>query len=472
MEKTSKWKTGNNGTGLLKKTSVSFIIFFLASPLLFAKMPSAAQIRSLTVKSSSRYFFTAQENEYALEIPGIEPSQIQTDLYSLPSGVSLVSSKREEYVSSEGERGTRIKMWFTFRDTGIAELPPLIMILGRKTYYIPFQKVEIYENPLLISPQASIEINSSSKTEKLKNGTRTVTVYAGEEIQFTLKLQFFVQLLQFDWKLPENSIFKEIKKYNVERGLENGSDFSAKSYPLAVFSWKPLVSGTYALPEMNIYATSYNGIRKKVILPPFVLKVLPSLQSDGVSKKIETNGLSNIYSNAFAEQNLETKTNENNEISMEDAQKLSEFYSKERNSIFPSKNRKLREEFESSLGLEIQSGTGSRPLGIFLIIFTAVLFLISVLFFILKKFFRGFVSLLFVAASLIFGVKEISSSVKKYGIFSGGEVLAVPEEDTSSRRFESSGKKIEILEEAGNYYLVKSSELNGWVLKNSVFKIK
>ena len=128
----------------------------------------------------------------------------------------------------------------------------------------------------------------------------------------------------------ENSKFMDLLKSMQEKNKENDVDAGKSSLSSSQISANGRLNGDYT----SGFAGVYNSEKDRQSNP--VGAAANQSGVHGVSKKIETNGLSNIYSNAFAEQNLETKTNENNEISMEDAQKLSEFYSKERNSILRS----------------------------------------------------------------------------------------------------------------------------------------
>ena len=81
----------------------------------------------------------------------------------MPEGVQLISSKKEEFIGETGKRGTAVHLWFAFKDTGPVRLPPLIVIIGFRTYYIPFDDITVFENPDLINPQALVEFVSGAK---------------------------------------------------------------------------------------------------------------------------------------------------------------------------------------------------------------------------------------------------------------------------------------------------------------------
>ena len=83
------------------------------------------------------------------------------------------------------------------------------MILGFRTYYIPFDDITVFENPDLINPQALVEFVSGAKFNRNFGDSKKFTARAGEEIIFELNLKYFSQIISFNWKLPKNSIFEE-----------------------------------------------------------------------------------------------------------------------------------------------------------------------------------------------------------------------------------------------------------------------
>lgn len=450
------------------------LIFLLLNGICsFAKALSPSEIRQLTVKADTKEFFTAQENGYSLRIKGITPEKIQTDLPQLPSGVSLVTSKREEVIFEDGERGTLIRLWFSFRDTGDIKLPPLILSVGRRTYYIPFERRTVYENPALITPEVQIDFLKGITIEQTRRNT-TYSAVAGQKIEFLLQLKYFVQIVQFEWNLPQDSIFEEKERFEITRGIPQGTDFSSEAVNVARFEWTPLKEGNYSLPEITLIATSYNGSRKKIQLPSYTIKVLPPTNADFALSENYKKSLhgENNFEKAFIEQKTETSKTDKITISKENCRKLAELYSKEKNSFPKSKFYEERKALEDSLSIKNDDKVESKSLIYLSVGFTILLATFTILFFVFAKTLPALIFLVLFTFSMIFSIAGIGRLSEKYAIFAGGEIASVPEISTLSVSTEQGGKKVKILEKAGDYYYIQSKELTGWVFKDSIFEIE
>ncbi|WP_147633976.1 hypothetical protein [Treponema pectinovorum] len=454
---------------------LSVLFIFFANQLFYAE-PSPSFIKSLVVTKDSKDFFTAQENGYTLRIPDTQPSFVQTDLPRLPEGVQLVSSKREEYLDESGNRGTAIHLWFNFKETGPVQLPPLIVSVKNRTYYLPFEDAMVFENPALISPELTIDFSGSVLQATSGEAAKTIYAKCGQEIIFTVSLKYFVQLISFNSNLPKNSIFKELEHYTVSRGVSQEKEFSTEPAKLATFSWEPLIEGTYSLPEITAVATSYNGAVKTVRLPQYVVQV--SKASSFTEKKIfqsknETslNG-EKIFPSAFKKNNYTQHNEKIRFLSKDDCKKLSELRSLERTSIFNFKARENRIKFEKTLELPIGADEVSKPFVcslVFLCIFLIAVFLILVF---LKKTRIALFVLIFFFASLIFCTWKITQFFPSYAIFSGGVVSPVPEASSQALQNVNGGLRVKILERTENYYYIESKDVNGWVLKDTIYEIR
>jgi len=444
------------------------LIFIFAQICLFAKGIDRSVIRQLTVKADSSVFFTAQENGYTLKVPDAEPAMIMSDLPSLPPGVQLVSSKREEYLDGDGTRGTAVHLWFTFKDTGPVKMPPLILTVGNKTYYIPFEDIEVYENPALISPVTEIDFESSVKIIKSNDGLTTVKVNAGEEIIFTVGLKFFVQIISLDWKIPKDSIFQELERYDFNENMNNGREFSTSVTPLIKFKWIPLVEGTYTMPDLSIAATSYSGGRKIVKLPAYILKVAHSRTS--YSLKNHSNA-DEVFEYAFFKIKNDEQKMKDETVLLEDCRKLAQLRSKERHSFFGGDTEKERKTLELKLGLNQKNNETRIPV---IILFLGLMFIFISLFifFILKGHVK--LSLSFFCCTLFCAIICCwggTSLVTDYGIFAGGNITPVPEPNTSSALKVDGGLRVKISEKTGEYYYIETDDVSGWVKKSLVFEI-
>lgn len=425
--------------GLLKIFSAFFTLIFLNLPA-FSKTLSRQEIKNLVVKADSEAFFTAQENGYTLLISGIESSLVQNDLAVLPAGVKLVSSKKEDFFDGDGDRGTRIQFWFTFTDIGIAKLPPLIAKIQNRTYYLPFEEVQIYENPNLISPILSIEFEDESKLSKdKKSGNLVYTSAAREKINYRVNIQYFLQIINYSWNLPRDSIFFETKRYEIaEKNAPRASlskEFTPQKFPVAEFSWQPLKEGDYEIPQVFIESVSYNGSRKQLASP----SVLFHITKEKTQKKNPENPISRLesdfdsaYKSAFAKspQDMDSISSKRYTPTLEDCKKLAELRSKERKSLFSGAAAEKRREFEISLGIVSGENETKNPF---------------------SKFFGG-----------------------KYAIFKGGKVSSVPEEKTAEKSGLTipAGQRVKLSEKAGGWIFIENKDFSGWVKEDSVFIIK
>lgn len=475
MEKTSGKHQRKFFCGLLKNCCFLLGVFLFFSQSLFAKEPSPAQIRALVVEPDSKTFFTAQENGYTLKIPEVEPSRVQTDLPQLPSGVQLVSSKREEYAETDGTRGTKVHLWFTFRDTGSVRMPPLITIVGYRTYYLSFGEVEVFENPAVISPAMEIHFEKGVSELRPENSIRRFAAVEGDEIVFSVHLKYFVQIVKFSFEIPKNSIFKEVERYEITRELSSAKEFSSQSVPVATFLWRPLAEGVYSIPPITLVATSYNGSRRTIPVPEIQIKISRNnslLKDENLNPFEKFHDYQAVFKDAFSA-NFAPKNDEAKiQITAEQCKTLAQLRSHERNAMPFSRVISERKNFEESLLLSSASGEKHRPMAILFLVWTFVLFAMFAVSLIFKHNKLAAVFFSFALLILIFSVREFSQLSVHYGIFTGGTVSPVPEAEFSASHIAEAGLRVKIIEEAGDYYYIESLAADGWVLKDSVFEIK
>ena len=110
-----------------------------------------------------------------VEIEGVTPDSIQLAVNSLPHNVSFVSSKKETVMIKSGNgqnekysAGTRITIWMKFLKTGFYKISPIDLVINGSFYQIPFNPVEVFENPKFINPQVSVSFNNLNISSKRK----------------------------------------------------------------------------------------------------------------------------------------------------------------------------------------------------------------------------------------------------------------------------------------------------------------
>ncbi|MBQ4379172.1 MAG: hypothetical protein II821_08270 [Treponema sp.] len=206
----------------------------------------------------SEVFFTQAENCYFLELEDVEPGRIQIELPELPHGVKFSSSKKEEFISASGKKGTIISLWFVFSETGETVIPPLNARIDGKQHFFEFERVPVQENPALISPKLEIIIEHKN----IPVQDKSCVFQKGEKINLLVRTQYAVQVLSFKWNLPRNSIFSESRRFEFANGNEKLTAFTSDKKNLARFEWKILKEGSYALPDFSVEVLAFNGTRQ------------------------------------------------------------------------------------------------------------------------------------------------------------------------------------------------------------------
>lgn len=437
---------------------ISFLIFFIFPT--FSRHLSKTELRGLSVSAEADTVFTHKENCFVLTVHGVEPSDIQTDLSELPIGVKFVSSKRSEFIDDDGDRGTEIRFWFTFSDVGNLLIPPLIAKVEDSIIYIPFDRVFVYENPAVVSPVLSVEFVDRENINDFK---------VGETIRFEIYIQYCVQIIGMNVKIPKDSIFNEVSREEIVKGEIRNNDFTTEKFKVATFDWKPLIAGNYRLPEIEVDSIAYNGNRKKLALPSMKISV-SDLQGNLSEEKEE-----NSFNLAFEEKSENISNTTERLLTVDEIKKIVELRIKERNS-FPltlaTKNRFL---YEKELGLNNTDEEPSRQLFLVLAITSFVFVLFFVIFSVIK---RPKSSVIFAFLSLFSIVSSVMQGMKifpLYGVSVGGRISLVPElisDPNAPVRVIPQGQRVRIVEHIGDWVYVDCSEISGWTQSESILTIR
>lgn len=301
---------------------LTFSAVFFISLSVFS-LPDYAKLRELKVLPRSEVFFTQTENCYALEIEGVQPAKVQMDLPELPLGTKFISSKKEEFISENGDRGTLITLWFTFAYTGNTRIPPLLTRINGRVNYFEFEPTFVYENPALISPLAEIVVDSPHKiTTDTKTARKIIKVQKGEKLTFTVFLKYGMQVLDFRWKIPKDSIFSEIERYEFANGSQKITQFTTESKKLAKFEWQILKEGEFQLPEITVGSLSYNGVKKSISLPK---DIIVSVGKRAFSEESEEKTASeNIFAASFIQSETDLSDSSTSILSKEACKNLAD----------------------------------------------------------------------------------------------------------------------------------------------------
>ena len=283
----------------MKKSFFFLFVFFLSASTATFATDFSAELGKIKISPRSEVFFTQTENCYTLQIPDIPPAKVRVDLPDLPLGTKCTSSKKEETIIENGRRGTLITLWFTFEYSGETHIPPLLVHADGNPYYLEFQQTTVYENPALISPVLEVTFTAPKNPGFQKSeGKKVLKIQKGEEISFTLQARYAIQILEYKWTLPKDSLFEEKQRFDFAKGKEKISEFTTSAKKLSTFSWKILKSGAYFLPPITIEALSFNGEKKKLTLPQDIIIIVLDEKYQALEKNSPAQN-QELFSSAF-----------------------------------------------------------------------------------------------------------------------------------------------------------------------------
>lgn len=462
-----------HGTGIGKicKGLLILSLIFLSSPL-YAKALSWSYMYNLRFRQTQDTLFTDNDNSFSVEIENVTPDSVQISVNSLPPNVSFISSKKETVLikknTEAGEvyvTGTRIILWMRFTQTGWYKIRPIDLTVDGGFYQIPFEPIEIFENPRFIHPELSVVYS----TPEFNSGTPGKTVHqsgCSEKIIFTVKIKYALHINDIYWNIPEDSLFKMVKKIELEKS-ETGTSFASKPQSIAVFEWQPLKTGRTILPEIFISAVSYGGVQEEIKVP----QSLFSIESRPVTKKEEAK--TNPYAYAFIDTELRKNSGDDVSTTSQDVLNIIQLRTRERHSLpFISNAARERKAAEQALGLpDNQNEPSATVLVLLLIIIAIILVLLIFLAIIGRRNLSGILTVIFAVGLVTAGIYMAQINQKR-AVFSGGEMRAIPEQTISSGVTIPAGSVVFIIKSAGDWSYIKYNESYGWVLTQNVYLIR
>lgn len=461
----------------MKKICFLVIVFFITFNLFSQSKTSKKNPNIIKNPDDTEVILTPDEGQSLITnttikfqtlIQGIRPGQIIIENPAEIEDVDFKSLRRMEDYSEEG--GTRIEISLVFKKSGNYELEPLTVQVKGKMKKIPFEKLTIKPNPMELSPILYVNFKSGetvSSAAGLSSQEKTIkNARAGEKIYFTLKLQYAVQLVQYDWELPKDSIFTELKRYEITEIKTRDKVYSEALIPVADFEWIPLTEGRLEFPQFKITATSYNGIKQNLTLPQFFINVTKGKTVAGAG-----NSELDYFDDAFTYDEVQENAAAKIEITDSICEEIAALRSKERNSLSFSASRE-RAEYEKSLNLPYEQKEFRIVLFILAVVMviTAGVFLVL---FIYRKLPLAYIFMgVFEVCSIVFMIYAIVQSSTRHGISRGCKIYSIPEEKAESKSEIPAGNRITITEESGNWIYVELGENGGWCIKDEVIEIK
>lgn len=428
--------------------------------------PAAFSEPQFHIVSMQQYCFTDVDCEFDLQLENIQPKDVQSFVEDVQDDVKFVSSCKDDLAnapSATGKNGTLIQVWFRFLKPGVFDIGVLTVRISGVLYKIPFGTVTVYQNPDSLQPQLFIKFNN----QIYQSQGSVVTCTAGTHLDFTLYIKYAVQIVNYSWSLPENSIFKETKRYEITQGNPRGGGFSPDAITVASFEWQPLTKGRWSLPKIIVTATAYNGSRYDLTLPPCTIDVMESSQQTN-SADSETN----VFAYAFSQPLDVEKTKTVSVQKIEHPEKIVELRCKERHSFPFNKYAEQRRAAEIEAGIPSDGSEPSIPLFVLLLVCCIICISLTIVFLVVKKSRKA--AFVFTASLLMLTGTIISGALvsRSYALFIGGPVNSIPEEKNSTNISIRAGSRVRVLHSAGNWVYVHSNDTYGWVQKENVYYIK
>ena len=454
--------TGNRklGIGLL----VLFLIQIL--PVFWAPDASAlswAYVQSLRFKRVENYFYTATDCSFTLNIENVPPEKVTVSVNDVPDGVSFVGSSKITYMpysnASSDQYGTTLTLSFRFDQPGVYQIKAIDVRIDETYAKIPVEAVEVYEHPNTVRPKIFLSFESPN----VQVSGKRITVNANDHIVFRMLIQNAIQVLKFDWKLPEDSLFKRLDYTDLSEKVKPG-EFTPEKIAIALFDWQPLKPGTYDFPEFDIVATSYGGIRYDVVSPDYTVEVL-----EAVDAPVDDDQDKGLFAYAFVSPPTTQEAVKEKTVEEVPVDRLYDLYTKERHSIvlFSSAHYE-RLALEEELGFSSITHMPSMPLFILVWILCISCLVATIVLFILKKIPHASVCavlfILLLASGILYG-HQVS---KKYGIYEGGEIYSIPENAGGSGIDMPKGCTVLVKHSAAGWLYVVFNDTYGWVPEDTV----
>ena len=458
MEKQRKHTKSESGRRLLKNVikGIAVALFFAVGPQsVFGQTLTNALIKELRISPVPEQALVVNSDiKFEVIIPYTSPGQIDVSMPEEPENVQIKTLRKVEAAGNGG--GTKIELWISFSKTGMYFFSPLEVKIKNSRKQIAFMPVKIGINPKEQEPVCVIVTDSGMN--------KNVTVAAGQTLKFRICLKYAVQLVQFSWELPKDSLFVQGKTYEFTEIKQREKIVTDDLIPVSDFEWTPLVTGVMDFPEFNIQAIAYNGDKVTVKLPAIKVNVVKA-------RGKKSGNESSYFSEAFESDLLDGVEEQAAVVTEQDAEILAKLRSKERHSLF-GKARKERIEYEKKSGLPYTQKE-FKIIWIFICSFIACAIAALMVFLSYKK--RGglniFLSVILICVIILVIYCAVCGH-KKYGISKGAQLCSIPEANASIKSELPAGNRIQILEQSGEWYLLRFGETEGWCTKENIVIIK
>lgn len=452
MEKQRRNSSKKSCRRLLKNR---FIIFLLFSLFVSEKIFAADYVAEVQELSGENKFYVNEDIKFTVTIPDVSSSHVVYNMNSIKVDYQENEKSKKQkvtipfniYKKSDFLNSTRIEFYISFEKEGIYTFQPESVIVNgtKKTFEI--KPIHAVENPENYDARLVIEFYENGKKSQLFYSDDKIPDFKAEaftDLNFTVGIQFARAYSNFYYDIPENSLFEQTKIYDGF-SVEVADDRIVK---IADFTWKALASEKMDFPKISVTAVNNNNSSVNLRFPKFQIEFTNPSDS-GVKNQNNSESYSrNSYyekeylDNAFF---IEPSEIEKTKIlSKEECIEIAE---------------KFREEEFNYMPFMIAC------LVLFLLLIIVQVFI--------RKRSRNLKIFFAVLACFAFAsfVYLKSKSSEKFGVFTGGIIYSVPDENSSSLMGIDGGKKIMILKTGEEWSRIRYDNIEGWIPSEMLVRI-
>lgn len=381
-------------------------------------------------------------------VPDVTSQTSHIILPEFSDGVNFSAIRSYDYFMN-GRRGLRIEVELSFAYIGAYDLPFVEIKTtgeaGEAYISMPFATIFVTENKSDLMPYIAMRFEKLDKQNNVASflseisaadfqrlhGQKIFSVNDGDTIRITVDVRHAKTVEDFSWKIPVHSILEQ---------TEISDNFS-------VFEWTVFASGLINVPEFSASVTTYDDKKITVFSPPVLVSTFAATSQSATASSDVALNLSRdaVAPNSHLAPHL---SNISHEECVLQAQRLSHT------------RQKTRVLFCTSV--------------IFCaLFFFAIAVFVFVCVFKRKKHIKIIACLialfvLFFAASVFLAVRLSM----RFGIFTGGNISAIPEESASQSISLAIGEKVRVVRVAGKWCFVENETVKGWTLSSNVIFIE
>lgn len=293
--------------------------------------------------------FVYNDVVFHIELPDTKSSNVDIRWPSLSSDVNFRYSEKKDVYDEEGNRYCDVVIVVNFMKKGRYQFASALFNIGGRYYRIPFEAVNVLENPLTLPSEVTLDITEkntgknvfsfSTNSELPITGSRQKSIYVENGKVYVLKLytKNVIHISSFSWDIPRDSIFtlKNDWQHEIElingRGKESKKAIDSFKYDeilnlgkneyFAEFEWTVLKEGSADFPKLKTSVTAFNGTKTDFMLSDFIV-----VSKKSASVKKQSDNLNEYFEEAFRNETVENKSVMNVRLTVDEGLTLAKFY--------------------------------------------------------------------------------------------------------------------------------------------------